>query len=99
MIGKLALIAIAILIRTSTSSYSYTSSMSTCITYENSALYKWCRYSTTTSSGYAWDASDTSSFCGGSSNYRCSSDSSSYLPQNSKKLLCPTDYTNCYSLS
>ena len=78
-------------------SYSYSTSISTWITYENSSSDKWWRYSTSTTSGYAWSYSDSSSVWGGSSYYRCSDDSSS-LPQNSKKLLCPSDLINCNSI-
>ena len=83
-----------ILISHSLCSYTSSPSISTCITYENNALYKWCRHSTTTSSGYACTASDSTSYCGGSTYYRCSGDSSFYLPHNAKKLLWPTDYSN-----
>ena len=76
------------------SSYTSSSSTSTWLNYESDASYKWWRYLTTTSTGNYWASSDTSYAWGGSPNdFRCSTDSS-YLPQNSKKLLCPTDYTS-----
>uniref|UniRef100_A0A7S3N6R5 Uncharacterized protein n=1 Tax=Euplotes harpa TaxID=151035 RepID=A0A7S3N6R5_9SPIT len=38
-----------------------------------------------------------SAVCGGSSDYRCSSQTS-YLPQNAKKLLCPSDVSSCLNM-
>ena len=72
---------------------SISSSLSTWITYENNASYKWCRYLTTNGSGYAWNVSDSSPECGGNSSYRWSTDLN-FLPRNSKMLLWPTDYSN-----
>ena len=89
----LRLIAIILLIQWLMWSYTTSFSTSTWITYENDSNLKWCRYLSTTTSGYGWDASDSSSACGGNLNYRCSSDSAK-LPQNSKKLLWPEDSTN-----
>jgi len=63
----------------------------------NSSSKKWCRYSSTTSYGYIWDKTNSSSYCGGYSYSRCSDDGSYYLPQNAKKLLCPTDSYYCSS--
>ena len=95
MLARELLVIIAWLWIVTVHSYTSSSSISTCITYESDTSKKWWRYSTTTSSGYACSSTETSSVWGGSSSYRWSSDSSSYLPQNSKKLLCPTDYSNC----
>ena len=77
--------------------YTSSSSVSTCISYENNSSYKWWRYANTVSPGFAWDASDYSTPWGGSLWYKCSSDSTYSSAINSKKLLCPTDYTYCNS--
>ena len=80
----------------STSSCSYTASSQTSdwISAESSSSYKWCRYSTTYTSGYSWTYWDESTVWEGDSLYQCSTETSK-LPQNSKKLLCPIDTTSC----
>ena len=75
-------------------SYLYSWSISDCITYESDTSKKWWRYSTSTTQGYGCSFTETSSVWGGNSTYIWSSDSS-YLPQNSKKLLCPHDSSSC----
>ena len=95
MFTEIKLIVWIWLLRICVPSYTSSSSISTWMTYESNSSYKWWRYSTLSSSGYAWDASDTSTYWGGDASYRWSSDSSYYLPQNSKKLLWPTDSFNC----
>lgn len=55
---------------------------------------EWCKYRTSTSYGYCCDLTHSSSYCGDSSSYLCSSDSSKF-PQNAKEILCPKDYSSC----
>ena len=87
------LILISILVSEMMWSYTSYSSVSQWITAESSSSYKWCRYYQDYTYGYSWTSSDTSTYCGGSSYYRCSTDTT-YLPTNSKKLLCPKDSSN-----
>lgn len=64
----------------------------TCI---NTAGKKWCRTTYSTSSGYCWDSSDTSTFWGGGSITRlCTSDSTGF-PHNSGLTLWPKDASVC----
>ena len=69
----------------------YSTSLSSWVSYENNASYKWCKSSSTTS-GYICSAAENTSNWGYYSSTRWSSDSS-YLPQHSKYLLCPSDYS------
>ena len=74
-------------------SYTSYSSVSQWLSAESSASYKWCKYIMDYTSGYSCTSSDTSTYWGGDSLYRCSTNTT-YLPENSKKLLCPTDSSN-----
>ena len=74
--------------------YSSSSSAQVCKTWMANSSKEWCRYRTSTSSGYCCDLSHVSSVCGDSSSYLCSSDSSKF-PQNAKELLWPKDYSSC----
>ena len=62
---------------------------------------KWCKLTSSTTTGNCCASFSTASACGGSSSYICSNNAG--LPQNSGKLLCPKDTTNCgtqaYNLS
>ena len=82
----------AVLIGQSFGSYYIDTTTSKWISVESSSSDKWCRFNQTYTSGYYCTSSDTSTYWGGDSYYRCSSETS-YLPQNSKKLLCPVDTT------
>ena len=44
--------------------------------------------------GYTCSTTENGSDCGGGSSSRCSTDNQN-LPQNSKKLLCPSNFTAC----
>lgn len=70
-------------------------SFSDWVTYQGSGSLKWCRYSSNTNYGYGCLSSDSTTYWGYSSSSRCSSDSSSYLPSNAKKLLCPENFSSC----
>ena len=88
---RFRLMSLITLIYYSLCSYTNSNTVASCLGYESNTSFKWCRNSTTLDSGYAWSVSDyNSAVCGGSTSYRWSIDSQ-YLPQNSKKLLCPTD--------
>ena len=97
MKSRILLFVLATLVYYWSSSGTLSYSTSDWISYENNASYKWCRYSTSTYYGYYCPSSDSTTYWGGSSSYRCSTDSS-YLPNNAKKLLCPTDSTYCSSV-
>ena len=96
MKSRLLLIVLATLVYYCSSTGTISYSTSSWVNYLNNASYKWWRYYTYDTYGYYCPSSDSTTYWGGSSSVRCSTESS-YLPNNSKKLLCPKDSTYCNS--
>lgn len=69
----------------------YSSSLSSCVTYENLSSYKWCRSLTTNSFGYICSSSEYTTNWGYSTSSSRWSSESSNLPQHAKYFLCPTN--------
>ena len=95
-------IILILTLRLGIGSSTYSTSLSQCVTNSNSGSYKWCKFHSTTSYGYICPYYESSTYWNYYNDMRWSTDSS-YLPQNSKYLLCPTysSYwsTQSYSLS